>query len=77
MGIEITKAEKRRGPTMATSRYDVEYEDGLKRTKLLSKEHAEALADQKGVKAVKKVADNKQRSGARNKSAATADGEDE
>jgi hypothetical protein len=76
VGIEITQEEKRRGPAMATSRYEVEYEDGLKRTKLLSREHAEALGDQKGVKAVKKAADNKQRSGARNKSAG-ADGEDE
>lgn len=46
---------------MATTEYDIEYEDGRKRVKLLNSEDAERLKDQKGVKNVKRQPANKQR----------------
>lgn len=55
---------------MATSRYDVEYDDGRKRVKLLSSEDATDLRDQKGVASVKRASQpaNKGRTPSRNKS---------
>jgi hypothetical protein len=60
VGLRINRREKAR-PFMATSRYDVEYEDGRKRVKLLTAEHAQQIGEQKGVKNVKRAASNKSR----------------
>lgn len=68
MGLTIHRRQKAR-PFMATTRYDVEYEDGRKRVKLLHSEDAQALGEQKGIKSVKRAASvqNKQRTPEENK----------
>jgi hypothetical protein len=55
MGLAVHRRKKGR-PFMATSRYDVQYANGLKRVKLLTAEDAERLGDQKDVKSIKKQA---------------------
>jgi hypothetical protein len=55
--MPITIHRRKRGrPHMATSRYDVQYANGLKRVKLLTAEDAERVSEQKDVKSIKKQA---------------------